>query len=350
MNKIKRKTIIVLILSGLLTSSNAQDKHFSQFYYSPLNLNPALTGAIEGNFRTMLNYRNQWRGITSPFVTTSFGADVTLRGTEWGEDWFGSGLVIVNDKAGSGGLSDLRLMLSGSYFKWLDQYNYVSAGVQAGIVQRKIDFSSFEFESQFVNNSPDPGITQDKISSFNFDMHAGAAWFFKPNEGMQISTGFGFFHLLKPKKSFIDANYLDSLGEDIGKEDRMGVFHSSARIALTREIDLLPALLYQRKKKAQELMAGTSVGFSFIKGRKTRGIVLVGGWLRFFENIDAFILSTGLEYESFTLGISYDVNISSLKQSVDVFGRPGGPEFSLIYEFPIPAKRKRKPIPCPRFD
>ncbi|MBW8050683.1 MAG: type IX secretion system membrane protein PorP/SprF [Cytophagales bacterium] len=333
-----------------VTCVNAQDKHFSQFYYSPLNLNPALTGAIEGNFRAMLNYRNQWRGITSPFVTTSFGADITLRGTEWGEDWIGSGLVIVHDKAGTGGLSDCRMMLSGSYFKWLDQYNYVSAGVQAGIVQRKIDFSSFEFESEFVNNSPDPGITQDKVSSVAFDMHAGAAWFFKPNEGMQISTGFGFFHLLKPKKSFIDAGYLDSLGEDIGKEDRMGVFHSNATIALTREIDLNPALLYQRKKKAQELMAGTSVGFSFIKGRKTRGIVHVGGWLRFFDTFDAFIMSTGLEYESFTLGISYDVNISSLKKSVDKFGRPGGPEFSLIYEFPIPVKRKRKPIPCPRFD
>ena len=102
-----------------------------------------------------------------------------------------------------------------------------------------------------------------------------------------------------------------------------------------------------RKKQAQEIMAGTSIGYRFIKSRKTRGMVYAGGWYRFG---DAVVISTGFEYESLTLGMSYDLNASPLNNSVKGFVRPGGPEFSLIYELPVPAKRKRKPIPCPRFD
>ena len=42
---------------------NAQDIHFSQFYMSPLNLNPALTGVMNCNTRFVGNYRNQWASV-----------------------------------------------------------------------------------------------------------------------------------------------------------------------------------------------------------------------------------------------------------------------------------------------
>lgn len=34
-----------------IPESNAQDARFAQFYYAPLQLNPALTGVFEGQFR-----------------------------------------------------------------------------------------------------------------------------------------------------------------------------------------------------------------------------------------------------------------------------------------------------------
>jgi len=63
--------------------------------------------------------------------------------------------------------------------------------------------------------------------------------------------------------------------------------------------------------------------------------------------LDAIIVSMGLEYESFTLGLSFDLNTSSLKQASKGIGDP---EVALMYELPVPSKRKRKPISCPRFD
>ena len=45
----------------------AQDPHFSQFYLSPLQLNPALTGVMNEDIRASLLHRSQWRTVSAPF-------------------------------------------------------------------------------------------------------------------------------------------------------------------------------------------------------------------------------------------------------------------------------------------
>jgi len=70
----------------------------------------------------------------------------------------------------------------------------------------------------------------------------------------------------------------------------------------------------------------------------------LGSWLRFSNLTDAIIPYVGLDFNSFTLGLSYDVNISSLKTASQSMG---GIEISLIY-----IKRHsdgRKGVPCPKF-
>ena len=44
---------------------NAQDIHFSQYYASPLTLNPALTGKFNGLWRVTGIYRDQFRNSVS---------------------------------------------------------------------------------------------------------------------------------------------------------------------------------------------------------------------------------------------------------------------------------------------
>ncbi len=55
-------TKLLNIAIGLLlgvSSVNAQDIHFSQFFASPLNLNPATTGVLSCDMRFSAIYRNQ---------------------------------------------------------------------------------------------------------------------------------------------------------------------------------------------------------------------------------------------------------------------------------------------------
>ncbi|HOA38555.1 MAG TPA: type IX secretion system membrane protein PorP/SprF, partial [Flavihumibacter sp.] len=50
-------TLILLTLGLFTTALKAQDPHFSQFFASPLTLNPAYTGKFNGTVRVSGNYR-----------------------------------------------------------------------------------------------------------------------------------------------------------------------------------------------------------------------------------------------------------------------------------------------------
>ena len=66
---IKKYTMFLIVLiSGYCDYIYAQDPQFSQFYASPLYLNPALTGSVKCP-RATLNYRNQWPALGSTYVT-----------------------------------------------------------------------------------------------------------------------------------------------------------------------------------------------------------------------------------------------------------------------------------------
>ena len=76
-NKMKKLKYILLITYNflLVTCLNAQDPTFSQFFSSPLNINPALTANINSDWRAITNYRSQWMGATSPYVTGTISYD-----------------------------------------------------------------------------------------------------------------------------------------------------------------------------------------------------------------------------------------------------------------------------------
>src|SRR5204863_3995983 len=74
-----KKTACIL-LTFLSTSFfvKAQDPHFSQFFASPLTLNPAFTGKFSGSWRLAANHRDQWASIPKAYVTTSASFDMPI--------------------------------------------------------------------------------------------------------------------------------------------------------------------------------------------------------------------------------------------------------------------------------
>ena len=71
----KFRLIFLIGYLFLLGKISAQDPHFSQFFSSPLTLNPAFTGKFDGSLRVMGNYRNQWPTINNAFTTGTVAAD-----------------------------------------------------------------------------------------------------------------------------------------------------------------------------------------------------------------------------------------------------------------------------------
>ncbi|MFN5930178.1 MAG: type IX secretion system membrane protein PorP/SprF, partial [Sphingobacteriales bacterium] len=68
--------IVCLLLC--LDFVQAQDPHFSQFFASPLTLNPANTGNFSGRLRVAGNYRNQWPDFGNAYITSTIAVDGSL--------------------------------------------------------------------------------------------------------------------------------------------------------------------------------------------------------------------------------------------------------------------------------
>src|SRR5580693_5493092 len=74
----KAPFLLLVTLSVLATTARAQDPGFSQFFASPLSLNPALTGKFNGVIRVAGNYRNQWPSINNAFITSTVSVDAPI--------------------------------------------------------------------------------------------------------------------------------------------------------------------------------------------------------------------------------------------------------------------------------
>src|SRR5258706_10896165 len=93
----------LMVCVALVSVSIAQDPNFSQFFASPLTLNPALTGKFDGVVRVAGNFRNQWPTINNAFVTKTASVDFGLLKNRLPEiDKLGIGILGVSDNAADG--------------------------------------------------------------------------------------------------------------------------------------------------------------------------------------------------------------------------------------------------------
>ena len=86
-----KSTLITCLLALGALSISAQDIHFSQFYLSPLNLNPAMTGVMNCNIRLVANYRNQWASVLRSNAYNTYSVSYDQRIPVGRYDYFGWG-------------------------------------------------------------------------------------------------------------------------------------------------------------------------------------------------------------------------------------------------------------------
>ena len=94
------KKIITTILIGCTLLVAAQDIHFSQINETPLWLNPANAGMMNGYFRATANYRSQWSSMGNAFQTMGVSLDAATLKTNKNKAYLGLGMMVFNDKAG----------------------------------------------------------------------------------------------------------------------------------------------------------------------------------------------------------------------------------------------------------
>ncbi|MBK8196405.1 MAG: type IX secretion system membrane protein PorP/SprF [Lewinellaceae bacterium] len=57
MKQFSKPILSLILLLMVVGQTSAQDPRFSQYYASPWNLNPAMTGLFNGRWRVTANYR-----------------------------------------------------------------------------------------------------------------------------------------------------------------------------------------------------------------------------------------------------------------------------------------------------
>jgi type IX secretion system PorP/SprF family membrane protein len=340
----------IVLFAALLLSvgARAQDPGFSQFFASPLTLNPALTGKFNGVIRVAGNYRNQWPSINNAFVTSTISVDAPILRSRLPEnDTWGIGIMGMNDKTASGVLNSNYFSLSTAYHKALDEdgYHQIGVGFQGTYANRTLDGTQLHFEDQLnLNGSWDPispsetNISGRFVSVHYFDMNIGALYNASTNGNNNFYLGASAYHLNHPKESF--------LGVDTVNVPTRLTLHGGGYFPVQGSPSTIyVSALFNNQAGAREYVLGGAWAVSASQDETNPVNFYAGLWGRFTNNTtDAVIPYVGLDYSDFSLGVTYDVNVSSLKTASQ---SRGGIEISLIY-IKKPSNGKHG-VPCPRF-
>ena len=334
--KLFRK-ISFLILGIISINAFTQDIHFSQFYYSPLSLNPANTGRFEGDWRISNNYRTQWGSISIPYNTISIGFDKTFY---FHSKKIGGGIFFVNDNSGSAHLSVNKIFLSGAYHTDY-KGNHLHAGIQIGFVVKSFG-GDVTYPSQydrgiggFNNQLPNNETALNDNLSYP-DVNFGLLWSKRFGKIVPM-VGYAIFHINNPKESFTDVKNRLPLRH---------VFTVCTKIDLNEKFFVKPRLLYMNHKRSGDMVLGANFGYNLPVNNYKMESLFFGPHIRTILNkADAMIFALGINFKNMDVGISYDVNISPLQVASN---GAGALEFSLIYRSKSTVPNKVA-IPCDRF-
>ena len=159
--------ILILSSTFFIKVSYSQDIHFSQFFSSPLFLNPSNAGDFPGDYRFVLNNKNQWNSFTDAYSSFAGSIDAGFDNTFIKNSRSGIGLQINNDIAGDGRFGTTQLYLNLAYQLSLDKsQNFkLGLGFTGGYVMHGIDFNKLYFGNQYDGERFDENLPSDEILS-----------------------------------------------------------------------------------------------------------------------------------------------------------------------------------------
>lgn len=335
----------------------AQDAQFSQFYAAPMYQNPAFAGSAYAP-RLIANYRNQWPSINANFVTSAFSVDHYIEKLN-----SGIGLMVVNDSQGPGRLKSTELSAIYSYQIQLNDENFLRLGTQATYSNKSLGYLGLTFGDQYTNQgftgkpSEDILAKANSINPINYTDFSGGGLFYNSKMWLGVSI----HHINQPVISFLNDNVIATipnyttsivprkLSISGGLKIPLANPYSGAANA-DKEFSVSPAFLYKRQGQFDQLDLGFYATYSSLTaGLWYRGIPIKKKNIT-RTNHDAVVFLLGYRQDSFSIGYSYDITVSSLG-----FATGGSHEISIAYQlepFERNSSRKsrnKKELSCPKY-
>jgi type IX secretion system PorP/SprF family membrane protein len=296
---ISRRIYQLCLLACLMrgTALAQVDPHFSQYYIQPMTMNPAFTGAFDGDYRVSGIWRSQY-GNT--LVTKGISAEKTTNKNA------NIGFNLINQNSNDGAYSFTNGYLTFAYTGVRFGKNadhYLVMAMQLGFISRRFDINKMQFGSQWVSgvgfdasNPSNETFLKPQVTSF--DAGAGIAYYdATPDKTATFFGGVSAYHITQPTNPF-----LSNAGQS--KLDIRYSVQAGVRIAATDGLSIVPTAIYMKQGDAQEKMAG--VYLQLYANENTD--VMFGAYYRLQDAITPF---AGFYYKGLTFGLSYDVDASA---------------------------------------
>ena len=330
--------ILIAYWSLGVSSSIAQDIHFSQYYNMPLTTNPAMTGLVNGEFRVQGIYRNQWWNTGNfgkpAFSTPGLTFDMPIQFGN-SRSGIGIGATLLNDQSGGGLLNDFHGAISLSYLRRLNNDHQISFGLEPYCWSR-----NFSDDMQFASDLLGSG--QQSINAFNtfvMDVNAGVFYTGKILPKWRMYSGLTLYNLAQSTINIQDLAAMHNLrySVQIGSE-----------VEISPQFRLLPSFVFMRQLNVDQLNAGMAILYQMndVTSITTGVYVRSNDWIQQLRG-DAVIPYIGLDHKRIRAGLSYDYTISDFQNQPD---HAGGLELSLRYVHQVRyLDNLDKLYFCPRF-
>lgn len=326
----------------LMERIHAQDLTFSQFYEQPLLRNPALSGVFTGDMRVSMAFRDQWASVTVPYRTTALSVEYKLPNSK-NNDVFTLGSQMTVDAAGDIRLKRTQFFPAISFHKSLSDNNdtYLSVAFMGGPVSSQFDQTLAVFGDQYQNGNITPNTSAQplKASGYSYwDISTGVAFSSTIAETGHFYVGASLAHFNSPviktvtgmSAYILPLKYTLNFGINYPLGERTKLLGFADYFAQNGNRQLLMGTLY-----------GVDVQNYFDSDPYS---IYVGAFLRWQ---DAFIPVIKMDFSHFSIGLSYDVNISKLSM---VSNYHGGFELTASYKgFLKVANTALDKLRCTRF-
>lgn len=315
--------ILFFLMVGI-SDLKAQDPHFSQFYTSPLTLNPALAGTSAGNYRVAVNYRDQWRGaLDNPLRTFSAAGDLKFLMNDRlsRPDIVAGGFMFFSDQVSDFDLNTNQIAVVGAFHKSLDQKidHYLGLGVQMGIIQRSVNYEDLFFQDQFNAIDGFDLPTSELLPANNFafiDFAVGLNYSIAPSKGRHYFAGLSYAHITTPNVSFYKAD--ESPNPSLVRENAMFAKltgYAGMSVKTGENMEIQPRVLFLAQGPHTEVNFGTN--FKYKLNNNGGRYLHFGPWVRTVNNesgfgIESIVASVGIELNNILFGFSYDHSLGDL--------------------------------------
>lgn len=341
--------LIILVFQLIYGGLKAQEVHNSQYYETPLHLNPANAGDSYYNFRGGLNIRNQWSTVSVPFTAQYMYADVRIPTLAIKKCWLGLAASFLNDIAGDG-IKSTYGGLTLAFHKIASRKNnlVLSGGATVQMINKSVNYQNIKFAEQWKDNSfagsALPANLGGASSLFYMDFSVGTKLSYYYHSD-RYSIGLSASHINQPSESFYQMT--NNMATKLTLNLDIMKWVNKGRLIIN------PSLAMDMQDGKYYGIIGTNILKPYNLDRTKSVIFGVA-----YRTTEELIPSVGMEFQNYKLMTSYDIPITG-----KTYSNRGGFEFTFTYTIgysdPIEQivrykslkakKLKDKALPCPKF-